>query len=210
MGFFEKLKLGLTKTKNAILHRTDALFRAISGEINDDFYDELEEILILADFGAETTEEILDALRDKVRDDRIMNGEGARAALKEILTGMIQSDGLALDLSSKPASILMIGVNGVGKTTSIAKIAHFLKEDGKSVLLAAGDTFRAAAIEQLGIWAERVGVDMIAQGDGADPAAVVFDAASAAKKRGAGRRAHGPPSGGVRSGGRGLRRHRLL
>ncbi len=185
MGFFEKLKLGLTKTKNAILHRTDALFRAISGEMGDDFYDELEEILILADFGAETTEEILDALRDKIRDDRIMNGDGARAALKEILTGMIQNDGLGLDLSNKPASILMIGVNGVGKTTSIAKIAHYLKEDGKTVLLAAGDTFRAAAIEQLGIWAERVGVDMIAQGDGADPAAVVFDAACAARKRNA-------------------------
>ncbi len=183
MGFFEKLKAGLAKTKNAILHRADALFRALSGEINDDFYDELEEILILADFGAETTEEILSALREKVRDERIMNGEGARAALREILTGMIQSEGLSLDLDKKPAAILMIGVNGVGKTTSIAKIAHYLKEEGKSVLLAAGDTFRAAAIEQLGIWADRVGVEMIAQGDGADPAAVVFDAACAARKR---------------------------
>ena len=183
MGFFEKLKAGLAKTKNAILHRADALFRALSGEINDDFYDELEEILILADFGAETTEEILSALREKVRDERIMNGEGARAALREILTGMIQSEGLSLDLEKKPAAILMIGVNGVGKTTSIAKIAHYLKEEGKSVLLAAGDTFRAAAIEQLGIWADRVGVEMIAQGDGADPAAVVFDAACAARKR---------------------------
>lgn len=184
MGFFEKLKAGLTKTRNAVLHRADALFRALSGEIDDDFYDELEEILILADFGTETTEEILDALREKVRDDRIMDGEGARAALREILTDMIQSEGLSLDLEKTPAAILMIGVNGVGKTTSIAKIAHFLKENGKRVLLAAGDTFRAAAIEQLGIWADRVGVDMISQGDGADPAAVVFDAASAAKKRG--------------------------
>lgn len=183
MGFFEKLKAGLTKTKNAVLHRADALFRALSGEIDEDFYEELEEILILADFGAETAMEIIDLLRDKITEDRIMGGEEAKLALREILVSMLQKENLELDLSTSPASILVIGVNGVGKTTSIAKISNYLKNEGKTVLLAAGDTFRAAAREQLGIWADRIGIDMISQGDGADPAAVVFDAASAAKKR---------------------------
>ncbi len=185
MGFFEKLKSGLTKTKNAILHRADALFRAFSGEIDDDFYDELEEILILADFGAETASEIIEDLREKVKVDRIFSGDEARAALREILLARLQSEGRELDLSTKPACILMIGVNGVGKTTSIAKIAHYLKERGKTVLLCAGDTFRAAAIDQIAVWAERVGVELVRQSDGADPAAVVFDAAAAARKRGA-------------------------
>ncbi|MBR3837851.1 MAG: signal recognition particle-docking protein FtsY [Clostridia bacterium] len=185
MGFFEKLKQGLAKTKNAILHRTDSLFRALSGEIDEDFYEELEEILILADFGAETAMEIIDLLRDKVEEDRIMDGDGAKAALRQILVSLLQKEGLELKLSTKPSSILVIGVNGVGKTTSIAKIANFLKGEGNKIILAAGDTFRAAAREQLGIWADRIGVEMVSQGDGADPAAVVFDAAAAAKKRGA-------------------------
>ena len=185
MGFFERLKEGLSKTKNAILHRADSLFRALSGEIDEDFYEELEEILILADFGADTAMEIIDLLRDKVTEDRIMNGEEAKVALREILISLLQKDGLELNTKTSPAAILLIGVNGVGKTTSIAKIANFLKQNGKKVILAAGDTFRAAACEQLGIWADRVGVDMISQGEGADPAAVVFDAAAAAKKRGA-------------------------
>ena len=127
MGFFEKLKQGLSKTKNAILHRADALFRALGGQIDEDFYEELEEILILADFGAETAMEIIDTLRDTVTEERIMDGEAARAALRRILLELIQRDGLALNLSTKPAAILMIGVNGVGKTTSIAKIANYLK-----------------------------------------------------------------------------------
>ncbi len=185
MGFFEALKKGLAKTKNAILHRTDALFRALSGEIDEDFYEELEEILILADFGAECAMRVIDELRDRVTEERIMNGDEAKSALRAILTEMLQKDGLDLKLSTKPAAILVIGVNGVGKTTSIAKIANYLKLQDKRVLLAAGDTFRAAAREQLGIWADRIGIDMISQGDGADPAAVVFDAAAAAKKRGA-------------------------
>jgi len=185
MGFFEKLKQGLAKTKNAILHRTDALFRAMSGEIDEDFYEELEEILILADFGAETAMLIIDLLREKVTQDRIMNGEDAKKALRQILVSLLQKEGLELNLGSKPSSVLVIGVNGVGKTTSIAKISNYLKQEGKKVILAAGDTFRAAAREQLEIWANRVGVDLISQKDGADPAAVVFDAATAAKKRGA-------------------------
>ena len=129
--------------------------------------------------------EIIDLLREKVKEDRIMNGDGAKAALREILTSLLQSETGKLNLTTSPASILVIGVNGVGKTTSIAKIANYLKSEGKKVILAAGDTFRAAAIDQLGIWADRIGVDMIAQKDGADPAAVVFDAAAAAKKRNA-------------------------
>jgi len=185
MGFFEKLKQGLSKTKNAILHRADALFRALGGQIDEEFYEELEEILILADFGAETAMEIIDTLRDTVTEERIMDGEAARAALRRILLELIQRDGLELNLSTAPASILVIGVNGVGKTTSIAKIANYLKSEGKKVILAAGDTFRAAAKEQLGIWADRIGVEMISQNEGADPAAVVFDACAAAKKRGA-------------------------
>ncbi len=185
MGFFERLKEGLSKTKNAILHRADSLFRALSGEIDEDFYEELEEILILADFGADTAMEIIDLLREKVKEDRIMNGEEAKSALREILISLLEKEGLELKTTTTPSAILVIGVNGVGKTTSIAKIANFLKQNGKKVVLAAGDTFRAAACEQLGIWAERVGVDMISQGEGADPAAVVFDAAAAAKKRGA-------------------------
>jgi len=185
MGFFETLKRGLVKTKNAIVHRTDALFRALSGEIDEDFYEELEEILILADFGAETAMEVISLLREKVTEERIMNGQEAKSALRSILTEMLEARGLDLTLSTKPSCILVIGVNGVGKTTSIAKIANYIKSEGKKVILAAGDTFRAAAREQLGIWAERVGVDMISQGDGADPAAVVFDAVAAAKKRGA-------------------------
>ncbi|MBR4288362.1 MAG: signal recognition particle receptor subunit alpha, partial [Clostridia bacterium] len=122
MGFFEKLKLGLTKTKNAILHRSDALFRSLSGEIDDDFYEELEEILILADFGAETAMEIISLLRDKVTEDRIFSGDEAKKALREILVSLLQRDGLDLNIGTKPSSVLVIGVNGVGKTTSIAKI----------------------------------------------------------------------------------------
>ncbi|MBR5295582.1 MAG: signal recognition particle-docking protein FtsY [Clostridia bacterium] len=185
MGFFERLKEGLAKTKNAILHRADSLFRSLSGEIDEDFYEELEEILILADFGADTAMEIIDLLREKVKEDRIMSGEEAKSALREILISLLQKEGLELNTKTSPSAILVIGVNGVGKTTSIAKIANFLKQGGKKVILAAGDTFRAAACEQLGIWADRVGVDMISQGEGADPAAVVFDAVAAAKKRGA-------------------------
>ena len=184
MGFFERLKEGLSKTKNAILHRADSLFRALSGEIDEDFYEELEEILILADFGADTAMEIIDLLRDKVTEDRIMNGEEAKGALRQILISLLQKDGLELNTKTSPAAILVIGVNGVGKTTSIAKIANFLKQNGKKVILAAGDTFRAAACEQLGIWAERSGADFVRHEEGSDPAAVVFDGCAAAKARG--------------------------
>ena len=183
MGFFDKLKAGLQKTKTALLMRTDALFRAFSGEMDDDFFDELEEILILADVGGVAAAEIIDRLRETIKTERIMTGEDARAALKRILRSMVDSENSTLDLSNAPATVLVIGVNGVGKTTSCAKIASYLKEQNKKVMLCAADTFRAAAIDQLKIWSDRLDVPVIAQKEGADPAAVVFDAVSAAKNK---------------------------
>ena len=183
MGFFEKLKAGLKRTQESLTGAINSLFSGFS-EINDDFWDELEETLITADVGAAATEEIIDELKAKVKSDKIKSAEEAREALKEILAGMI-GEGEPLDLAKKPAIILVIGVNGVGKTTSIAKIAYLLKNHKKNVVLAAADTFRAAAIDQLDIWAGRAGVDIIKHSEGSDPAAVVFDAAQAAKKRNA-------------------------
>ncbi len=183
MGFFEKLKAGLAKTKNAVFGRLDALFRGFS-KVDEEMLEELEEVLITADVGVNATETILDELRDKIKKDKITEPEKAKEALQEILTDMI-GEGEPLKLETTPAVILVIGVNGVGKTTSIAKIANVLKNEGKQVLLAAADTFRAAAIDQLGIWADRVGVELIRHEEGSDSAAVVYDALSAAKKRNA-------------------------
>ena len=185
MSFFDKLKEGLKKTKNFFTVQADNLFRSFSGELNEDFYEELEETLILSDLGAAASAEIIDKLRDTIETDRIMDAEGARAALKRILFEMIDFPDRGLNLSTSPSTVLVIGVNGVGKTTSIAKIANCLKKEGKKVMLAAGDTFRAAAIDQIKVWADRIGVELIKQSDGSDPAAVVFDAVNAAKKRGA-------------------------
>ncbi len=182
MGFFEKLKAGLTKTKNAVFGRLDSLFKAFN-KVDEELLEELEEILITADVGVNVTESILDSLREKIRKEKITDPMDVKTALQDILRDKV-GVGEPLDLSSSPAVILVIGVNGVGKTTSIAKIANLLKNDGKSVLLAAADTFRAAAIDQLGVWADRVGVELIRHEEGSDPAAVVFDALSAAKKRG--------------------------
>lgn len=183
MGFFDKLKSGLSKTKQSVFGQVNELFKSFV-KVDEDLLEELEELLIMADVGVASTEEIIARLRDKIRDERISDSDEARAALRAILEDMI-GEYQPLDLSAKPSVILVIGVNGVGKTTSIAKIANNLKADGKNVLLAAADTFRAAAIDQLRIWADRVGVDLIAHEEGSDPAAVVFDAATAAKKRGA-------------------------
>ena len=183
MGFFEKLKAGLAKTKNAVFGRLDALFRGFS-KVDEEMLEELEEVLITADMGVNTTETILDELRERIKKDKITEPEQVKTALQEILTAMI-GEGEPLKLETTPAVILVIGVNGVGKTTSIAKIANVLKNEGKQVLLAAADTFRAAAIDQLGIWADRVGVDLIRHEEGSDSAAVVYDALSAAKKRNA-------------------------
>ena len=181
MGFFEKLKAGLQKTKDAVFKQVSSLFSRYTA-IDDDLYDELEEILITADVGVGTTEEILDRLRDAVKQKKLTEPEDARQALMDILAEMI-GEGEPLDLSTSPAVVLVIGVNGVGKTTSIAKIANLLKKDGKKVMIAAADTFRAAAIDQIAVWADRVGVELIRQAEGSDPAAVVYDAVNAAKTR---------------------------
>ena len=181
MSFFEKLKTGLSKTKSSIFGQVNNLFKAFV-KVDEELLEELEELLIAADVGFESTEEIIEKLRNKIKDERISSVEETRDALIEILKGMIGS-GEELNLSTQPAVILVIGVNGVGKTTSIAKIAHHLKSNGKKVILAAADTFRAAAIDQLQIWADRANVDIIKNNEGSDPASVVFDAVSAAKSR---------------------------
>lgn len=181
MGFFEKLKQGLGKTRETLKGAVDEVFEAFNN-INDDLYDELEEALILADLGAQTAMEVVDELRERVKYKRIMNAGEAKTELYALLSEALKGDCL-LDLSGKPAVIMVIGVNGVGKTTSIGKITAKLKSEGKSVILAAADTFRAAAIDQLGVWAERNDVPMIRHNEGSDPAAVVFDACAAAKSR---------------------------
>ena len=160
MGFFDKLKSGLSKTKQSVFGQVNELFKSFV-KVDEDLLEELEELLIMADVGVASTQEIIARLRDKIRDERISDSDEARAALRAILEDMI-GEYQPLDLSAKPSVILVIGVNGVGKTTSIAKIANNLKADGKKVLLSAADTFRAAAIDQLRIWADRVGVDLIA------------------------------------------------
>ena len=181
MGFFEKLKEGLKKTKEAVFKQVTSLFSRYT-VIDDDLYEELEEILITSDVGVGTTEQILESLQEAVRRDKIKEPEDARLALMKILAEMI-GEGEPLNLSTSPAVVLVIGVNGVGKTTSIAKIANLLKKDGKKVILAAADTFRAAAIDQIAVWADRVGVELVRHDEGSDPASVVYDAISAAKSR---------------------------
>ncbi len=180
MGFFEKIKAGLTRTKENIGHSLDSLF---AGELTDDFYDELEETLILSDMGFDTTMEVVDTLRAQAKEQKIKDAEGARELLRNIISQMLQVGDQGLDLSQKPGIVLFIGVNGVGKTTTIGKLAASMKGQGKRVLLAAADTFRAAAADQLTIWSERSGVDIVKQHEGADPASVVFDALAAAKAR---------------------------
>ena len=179
MGFFEKIKQGLSKTASSI----SSVFTA--SELDDEFYDDLEESLILADLGMDTTVKAVEKLRLLVRDRHIKTVAEAKEALREVLCDMLDVGDSALNLSTKPSVVLVIGVNGVGKTTTIGKIANQLRQDGKKVLLCAGDTFRAAAADQLEIWAERARADIIRQGEGADPASVVYDAIAAAKARGA-------------------------
>ena len=178
MGFFEKLKQGLSKTASSI----SSVFTA--SELDDEFYDDLEERLILADLGMQTTEEAMEKLRALVRERHIKTVEEAKLALREVLEGMMDVGATTLDLSTKPSVILVIGVNGVGKTTTIGKLSNLLRESGRKVLLCAGDTFRAAAADQLEIWSNRAHVDIIRQHEGADPASVLFDAIAAAKARG--------------------------
>ena len=182
MGFFNKIAEGLKKTRDSMMGKVDALLNSFT-KIDEDFFDELEESLIMADVGAVTSARICENLRKKVKEEGLSDPTAVKGALKEIIAQMLAGDE-ALNLSTKPSIILVIGVNGVGKTTTIGKLAHNLHEDGKKVLLAAGDTFRAAAIDQLQIWADRAGVDLVKHGEGSDPAAVVFDAVNAGKARG--------------------------
>ncbi len=184
MGFFsrkEKLDEGLAKTRKGFFAGILDMMNA--GSIDDSFYDDLEDQLILADAGADEADRLVTALRQRVRHEHIKNAAEALEALKSIIVEELRADG-PMDLSGRPAVIMVIGVNGVGKTTSIAKLARLYKAQGKSVLLAAGDTFRAAAAEQLTIWADRVGVPVVRHGEGADPAAVVFDAVQSAAAKG--------------------------
>ena len=181
MGFFDKLKSGLEKTKNAFFGQLNSMFRAFV-KVDEDFIEELEDMLISADVGVETSEEIISELREKAKDDRLKSGEDVKNALRDILREKI-GDGEALKLTTSPSVILVIGVNGVGKTTTIGKISARLADEGKKVVIAAADTFRAAAIDQLEVWCERSGAELIKQSEGSDPAAVVFDAAAAARKR---------------------------
>ena len=182
MGFFDKIKAGLTKTREALSGTLGSVFSGFS-EIDDDFYDELEESLILADLGVDTAVKATDLLRKRIREQHLKTTEEAKNALKEILVEMLNVGSTELNLSTTPSVILVIGVNGVGKTTTIGKIATNLTREGKKVLLVAGDTFRAAAADQLEIWAERSGASIVRQNEGADPASVVFDGIQAAKAR---------------------------
>ena len=183
MSFFEKLKKGLQKTKNAIFKPFSDLFKTLR-RIDEDLMDELEEILICADVGASTTELILDELRARIKEKGLKDSDDVKNELRAIMLDMI-GEGGEIAYSKEITVILVIGVNGVGKTTSIGKIAHSLKKSHKKVLVAAADTFRAAAIDQLEVWTKRAGVDLVKHTEGSDPAAVVFDAINAAKKRGA-------------------------
>ena len=182
MGFFDKIKAGLTKTREALSNTLGSVFTGFS-QIDDDFYDELEESLILADLGVDTATKATERLRKAIREQHLKTPEEAKAALKDILEEMLNVGDVALNLSTNPSVILVIGVNGVGKTTTIGKIATRLVKEGKKVLLVAGDTFRAAAADQLEIWAGRSGADIVRQHEGADPASVVFDGIQAARAR---------------------------
>ena len=181
MGFLDKLKSGLAKTKKAIFGQIDNVLKAFV-KVDEELLEELEELLIMSDVGVNATEEIIERLRDQIKSGRLKEKDQVTDALKEILTDMI-GEGGDLNLTTTPTIILVIGVNGAGKTTSIGKISNRLIKRGKKVVVAAADTFRAAAIDQLGVWCERSGADIVKQNEGSDPAAVVYDAIQYAKKR---------------------------
>ena len=183
MGFFSKLKDGLKKTRESVVGQIDSMLQAFT-VIDDELFDELEELLVMGDVGVETANKICGMLRVRVREKGISKPAKIMNEIAEISADILSQDGNAMVLNTKPSIILVIGVNGVGKTTSIGKIANYYVNQGKKVTLAAADTFRAAAIDQLKIWAERSGADIVAQGEGSDPAAVVFDAISSAKAKG--------------------------
>ena len=183
-GLFARLKEGLGKTRNSFNEKLDGVF-SVFKKLDDDLYDELEEALIMADIGGQTSCEIVEQLRENVKEKHIKDAEEAKAELKAIITEILSKNDCELRLETKPTVILVIGVNGVGKTTTIGKLTSKLKNEGKKVVLGAADTFRAAAADQLEIWAQRNDVPIVRLTEGADPAAVVFDACSSAKSKGA-------------------------
>lgn len=183
MGFFDKLKNSLTKTRESISDQVNNVFKVFV-KIDEEFFEELEDALILSDMGVETTEYIITELRKNVKSKHLTDGNDVKEELREIISKILTSQDCKMNISTKPSVILVIGVNGVGKTTSIGKLANYYKEKGNKVLLVAADTFRAAAIDQLDIWAKRSNCDIIKQAENSDPAAVVFDACNAAKARG--------------------------
>ena len=183
MGFFDKLKAGLSKTRESISQKVNDVF-SVFVKVDEELFENLEEALIMADIGVETSDYIIEKLRDNVKRKHITDGNLVKQELRDIISGILSEQKSDVDISTIPSVILVIGVNGVGKTTSIGKIASHYKSMGKKVLLAAADTFRAAAIDQLDIWAQRSGCDIIKHQENSDPAAVVFDACTAAKARG--------------------------
>ncbi|CDA73488.1 signal recognition particle receptor FtsY [Ruminococcus sp. CAG:579] len=183
MGFFEKLKAGLKKTKDSMMSKIERLLGSFT-KIDEELFEELEETLIMCDIGVNTSVKICEMLRERVKKNGITDPLLIKDELKDVIVEMMGED-QTLDLSTNPSVILVIGVNGAGKTTTIGKLAYSLKQQGKNVIVAAGDTFRAAAIDQLEVWTERAGCDIIKHNEGSDPAAVVFDALTAAKARGA-------------------------
>lgn len=183
MGFFDKLKQGLSKTRGSIAEKVNEVF-ASAQQIDDDFFDELEEALITADMGAYTAAYIIEELRDRVEAKRLRTADRVKEELRDVIRYILTRGDCSMHLDTKPSVVLVIGVNGVGKTTNIGKLAHFYKSQGKRVMLAAADTFRAAAIDQLDVWAQRSGCEIIKHQENSDPAAVIFDACSAAKARG--------------------------
>lgn len=184
MGFFDKLKQGLAKTRNSVSEQVNNVF-SVFVKVDEELFENLEEALIMADLGMETSVELIDELRDRVKKKHITDGNLVKEELYSVITDAICEIDSDMKLDTTPSVILVIGVNGVGKTTSIGKMASYYKSQGKKVMLAAADTFRAAAIDQLDIWAKRSGCDIIKHNEGSDPAAVVFDACNAAKARGA-------------------------
>ncbi|MBQ7976901.1 MAG: signal recognition particle-docking protein FtsY [Clostridia bacterium] len=184
MGFFEKLRSGLGKTRDAISQQVNNVFKAFV-KVDEELFENLEEALIMADLGVETSTYIIDELRDRVKTKRIEDGNEVKEELKDVISEILCSVDTSMHINTSPSVVLVIGVNGVGKTTSIGKLATYYKSLGKKVMLAAADTFRAAAIDQLDVWAQRAGCDIIKHKENSDPAAVVFDACNAAKARGA-------------------------
>ena len=184
MGFFEKLKQGMNKTKNAFDEKINNVFKSFR-KVDEDFLDELEEILIMSDIGVDTSVEIINRLRDRIKKEKLQDEEDVKKALREEMQKILDVTDISLHLNTRPSVILVVGVNGVGKTTSIGKIANRLAKDGKKVVVAAADTFRAAAVEQLEIWAARAGADIVKKEEGVDPASVVYDAIKITREKNA-------------------------